>query len=168
MIEDITELWNKEALPRKGNIKFLNYVVTSNGERYDSSNAILDYNVDDDIQVGTWFRNNYWGNCCFQAAIVYPQGKRSADLRIFGKCPLISSDNTVEIKTIKSKRQDGLIKRMREAQGQSENVIIDVTEYPFGEDVIKKELIRYLNKHNWLRTIAVKKDRKLLFVWKIK
>ena len=155
----------KRSKTKKSNIKFLNYVISADGERFDSSNSILDFNVDDDINVGTWFRNFFWGNCRFQAAVVYPQGKRSADIRVFGNCPFINGD-TIEIKTIKSKRKDGLVKRLREAQGQSENVIIDISSFPYDEKQVRHELMRYLEKHKWLKVLAVKKDNQLLFAWK--
>ena len=165
MINDITDLWINNAKPSKGNIKFLNYVISRDGERFDSSNAILDFNVDDDIAVGSWFRNNFWGNCRFQPAIVYPQGKRSADLKIFGKCPLIDGD-TIEIKIIGSVRKDGLIKRIKQAYGQSENVLVDVSNYPFDENTIRYLLLSFIEKHDWIKLVAVKKDDALLFVLK--
>ena len=37
---DVTEKWIRESKPKKGNIKFLNYSITQNGERIDSSNGI--------------------------------------------------------------------------------------------------------------------------------
>ena len=123
---DVTDKWINDAKPRKGNIHFLNYSITPDGERYDYTNSVLDFNVDDDFYVGCWFRNNIWGNCRFQPAIVFPHKKRSADLRLFGKCSLID-EQTIEIKTITSKRKDGIILRLKEAKGQSSNVLLDLS-----------------------------------------
>ena len=161
---DVTEKWIKEAKPKKGSIKFLNYSITLEGERFDSSNSILDINVDEDYHVGTWFRNNIWGNTRIQPAIVFPHKKRSADLRLFGKCPLVE-EKTIEIKIIGSKRVDGLIYRLKQAKGQSPNVLLDVTNYPYDIEVVKSEVIKYFIRHDWIKTVIVKKDDDLLFVW---
>lgn len=136
------------------------------GTRFDYSNSILSPNVDDDFYVGTWFKNTIWGNCRFQPSIDIPQGNRSADLRLFGGFDLVD-EKTIEIKTIKSKRRDGLVKRLKEAQGQSSNVLIDVTDFPFDEITVKSEIKRYIRNHHWINTIIVKKRDQLLFVWKI-
>ena len=161
---DATVKWIRESKPKKGNIKFLNYSITQNGERIDSSNGILDISINDDFYIGTWFKNNIWGNCRFQPAIVFPHKKRSADLRIFGKCSLVE-EQTIEIKTITSNRRDGLVFRLKEANGQSSNILIDVTNFPYDENTIKKSLIHYFVNHDWIRLIAVKNDNNLLFVW---
>lgn len=161
---DVTDRWIKEAKPKKGNIKFLNYSITQEGERFDSSNSKLDINVDDDYYVGNWFRNTIWGNTRIQPAIVLPHGKRSADLRLFGKCPLIK-EKIIEIKIIGSKRVDGLIYRLKQAKGQSSNVLLDVTNYPYEVSVVKKEVSKYFSSHDWINTIIVKKGYDLLFVW---
>ena len=161
---DVTEKWLKEAKPKKGYIKFLSYSITQDGERFDSSNSILDINYDEDYYIGNWFRNTIWGNTRIQPAIVFPHKKRSADLRLFGKCPLID-EQTIEIKIIGSKRVDGLTYRVKQARGQSSNVLLDVTNYPYDESVVRKEIKKYFVSHDWIKTVAVKKERKLLFVW---
>ena len=161
--KDVTKKWIREAKPKKGNIKFLNYTITQDGERFDSTNSILDINVDDDFYIGTWFKNNIWGNCGFQPAIVLPQNKRSADLRLYG-CKFIS-EKTMEIKTINSKRKDGIVRRLKEAKGQSKNVLIDITNFPYDLESVKQEIFKYYIKHNSIKLIAVKKNNDLLFVW---
>ena len=161
---DVTEKWIKEAKPKKGSIKFLNYSITQDGERFDSSNSILDINVDDDYRVGNWFKNNIWGNTRIQPAIVFPHKKRSADLRLFGKCPFIE-EQTIEIKIIGSKRRDGLIKRFKQAKTQSSNVFIDVSDYPFPLDIVKEEVRKYYLSHNWVKVVIIKKDNDILFIW---
>ena len=166
MIEYVTDIWIQKSKPKGGNIKFLNYVITRDGVRFDYSKSILSPNVDDDFYVGTWFKNTIWGNCRFQPSIDLPQGNRSADLRLFGNFELIN-EQTIEIKTIRSKRRDVLVKRLKEAQGQSSNVLIDITAFPFGEITVKNEIERYVRNHYWLKTIIVKKGNNLLFVWKI-
>ena len=160
---DVTEKWIKQAKPKKGGIKFLNYSITQDGERFDSSNSILDINVGDDYHVGTWFRNNVWGNTRIQPAIVFPHKKRSADLRLFGKCPFIE-EQTIEIKIIGSKRRDGLVYRLKQANGQSSNVLLDVTAYPYDIEIVIDEVKKYFISHDWLRLIIVMKDNNLLFV----
>ena len=164
---DVTKKWIREAKPRKGNIKFLNYTITQDGERFDSTNSILDIIVDDDFYIGTWFKNNIWGNCGFQPAIVLPQNKRSADLRLFGKCPLIV-EQTVEIKNIGSKRVDGLIYRLKQAKGQSSNVLLDLTNYSFDEYVVRREIRNYFISHSWIKTVIAKKENNIMFVWQKK
>ena len=163
---DVTEQWIKAAKPRRGNIKFLNYVITHDGKRFDYTNSILSPNVDDDYRIGTWFKNNIWGNSRFQPSIDIPQGNRSADLRLFGNFTLID-EKTIEIKTIRSGRRDGLVKRLKEAQGQSSNVLLDITDYPYDEIIVRSEIERYARKHEWLKTVIVKKEDRLLFVWKL-
>ena len=164
---DVTEKWLKEAKPKKGYIKFLSYSITQDGERFDSFNSILDINYDEDYYIGNWFRNTIWGNTRIQPAIVFPHKKRSADLRLFGKCPLIE-EQTIEIKIIGSKRRDGLIKRFKQAKNQSSNVLIDVTDYPFPLIVVEEEVKKYYLSHDWVKVIIVKKENDLLFVWEKK
>ena len=161
---DVTDRWIKEAKPKKGNIKFLNYSITQEGERFDSSNSKLDINVDDDYYVGNWFRNTIWGNTRIQPAIVLPHGKRSADLRLFGKCPLLK-EQTIEIKMVSSVRIDGLAKRFKQAKGQSSNVLLDVTNYPYELSVVINEVRKYFLNHSWVHLVVVKKENELLFVW---
>lgn len=161
---DVTEKWLKEAKPKKGKIKFLNYAITSKNMKYDFSNSILDFNVDDDLEIGTWFKNNIWGNCRFQPSIDSPQGKRSADIKLFGNCNLLE-EKTIEIKTLTSSRRDGIVYRLKQAKGQSSNVLLDVSRYQFDEKTIKHEINRYFVSHDWIRLVAVKKDNNLIFVW---
>ena len=40
MIEDVTDIWIQKSKPKGGNIKFLNYVITHDGVRFDYSNSI--------------------------------------------------------------------------------------------------------------------------------
>lgn len=160
---DVTEKWLKEAKPKKGKIKFLNYAITSKNMKYDFSNSILGFNVDDDLEIGTWFKNNIWGNCRFQPTVDYPQGIRVPDLRVFN-CPFIDG-RTIEIKTINSKRKDGITRRLKEAIKQSQNVLVDVSNYRFDLKIIKQEISKYYEKHNSIKTIIVKKHNNLLFVW---
>ena len=160
---DVTEKWLKEAKPKKGKIKFLNYAITSKNMKYDFSNSILGFNVDDDLEIGTWFKNNIWGNCRFQPTVDYPQGIRVPDLRVFN-CPFIDG-RTIEIKIVSSTRIDGLIKRFKQAKGQSANVLLDVSKYQFDKKTIKHEINRYFISHDWIRLVAVKKDNDLIFVW---
>lgn len=162
--KDLTQQWINEAKPKKGSIRFLNYVITQEGERFDYTNSVLSVNIDDDYYIGSWFRNNIWGNCRFQPSIDKPQGKRSADLRLFGKQNLING-NTIEIKILTSARKDGIVYRLKQAKGQSNNVLIDVTNYPFDLDTIKHELHRYFISHDWIELVTIKKDNDLLFVW---
>lgn len=161
---DVTEKWIKQAKPKKGNIHFLNYVITQEGERFDFLNSVLSVNVDDDFLVGTWFKNNVWGNCRFQPSIDSPQGKRSADIRLFGKCSLVE-EKTIEIKTLTSSRRDGIVYRLKQAKGQSSNVLLDISNYPYDLETIKHELNRYFISHDWIRLVAIKKNNGLLFVW---
>lgn len=161
---DVTEKWIKQAKPKKGSIKFLNYSITQDSEKFDSSNSILDINVGDDYHVGTWFRNNVWGNTRIQPAIVFPHKKRSADLRLFGNCSLID-EQTIEIKTITSKRKDGIILRLKEAKGQSSNVLLDLSNNPFTDDEIKDIIEKYYVSHDWLKVVIAKRKDNILFVW---
>lgn len=161
---DVTEKWIKEAKPKKGKIKFLKYSITNKNEKYSLSNSILGFDINDDFFVGTWFKNNIWGNCRFQPSVNFPQGIRTPDLIVFN-CPFLSG-RTIEIKTVKSKRKDGLARRLKEARGQSENVLLDVSDYEFDIDVIKQEVQKYFVKHKTLKTIITKKNNLLLFVWR--
>ena len=161
---DLTQQWINEAKPKKGSIRFLNYVITQEGERFDYTNSILSISTDDDVKIGTWFKNNIWGNCRFQPSIDAPQGKRSADLRLFGNCKLVRQQ-TIEIKIVSSVRVDGLAKRFKQAKSQSSNVLLDVTNYPYEMAVVKSEVRKYFLNHNWVDLVAVKKDNDLQFVW---
>ena len=160
---DVTDKWIKEAKPRKGNISFINYAITIDNQKYDFTNSTLGFEVDNDFYVGTWFKNTIWGNCRFQPAVNNPQGIRTADLRIF-HCPFIEG-KTIEIKTISSGRKDGIVRRLKEAKGQSENVLVDVTNFPYDEETIKHEIHKYYINHDTIKLIAVKKHNDLLFVW---
>lgn len=46
--------------------------------------------------------------------------------------------------------------RLKEAKGQSENVLVDVTSFPYDKDIIKHEIRKYFTKHETIKYIAVK------------
>ena len=164
---DVTEKWLKEAKPNMGNIEFSSYVISSANKEYDSTNSILNFEKDDSITCAKWFKNNIWGRCVFQPSIKYPQNIKTADLRLHDSCNLIE-EKTIEIKVIGSSRKDGLIKRFKQAKGQSSNVLLDVTNYPYDESIVRSETKKYFVSHDWVKLVAVKKNSDLLFVWKKK
>lgn len=164
---DITNIWIENAKPGKGNISFSDFVISFDNNRYDATNSILNFEVNEDISCANWFKNNIWGKCTFQPSIKFPQHIKSADLRIYGKCDLIDG-NTIEIKKVGSVRKDGLTKRIKQANGQSANVLVDVSNYPFNEEIVKANLKEYFITHDWIKLVAVVKNNKLLFVWKKK
>ena len=75
-------------------------------------------------------------------------------------------EQTIEIKSITSKRKDGIILRLKEAKGQSSNVLLDLSNNPFSDDDIKNIIEKYYISHDWLKVVAVKRKDNLLFVWK--
>lgn len=160
---DVTEKWIKEAKPKSGIIRFLNYAIASDNKKYDFTNSVLSFDIDNDFDIGTWFKNTLWGNVRYQPAIKYPHRIKTADLRVF-RCPYIMG-KTIEIKTINSKRRDGIGRRLKEAQKQSENILLDVTNYPFDIEIIKYEIHKFFVNHKTIKTIIVKRDNSLLFVW---
>ena len=74
--------------------------------------------------------------------------------------------DTIEIKIIGSVRKDGLIKRIKQAHGQSENILVDVSNYPFDDSTIRDLLWSFIEKHDWIKLVAVKIGEALLFVLK--
>lgn len=161
---DVTEKWITESKPGNSKITFSNFVISFDNKRYDSDNSILNFETNEDILCANWFKNNIWYKCVFQPSVKYPQNVKSADLRIYGNCTFING-NTIEIKIIGSSREDGLIKRIKQAKHQSPNVLVDVSNYPYDEKTIKKNISRYFINHHWIKLIAVKRNDSLLFVW---
>lgn len=63
---DVTEKWIKEAKPKGGKIIFANTVRSKEGIVYSQKNAILEYQNGEDLEIGTWFKNNIWGDVKMQ------------------------------------------------------------------------------------------------------
>ncbi len=161
--KDITVVWEACKKPACGSIQFSDETYGTDGKLYNRHNAVFNREDGNDILVGTWFKNRYWGKVLFQKSISSPPGIKSADLLI-ENCPFITGQ-TMEIKIIGSVRKDGLIKRLKQAYGQSDNVLIDISDYPYDLFTVKKELRKYYLSHDWLKLIAVKDKDRLLFVW---
>ena len=164
---ETTEEWDKQAKPEQGSIVIAPYTTTMSGEEYhegallpDGKRVKLKKEDGDDLAVGSWFKNKFWGDVLFQRGVEYPLSVKSADL-ILNKCPLIDVQ-TIEIKTIRSKRSDGFVRRIKDAYGQSPNVLVDVTNYPFDLDFIRSEVPTAFDKMNWLNVLLIKKGEKFI------
>ena len=164
---DVTDKWIKEAKPKSGKIAFANIVRSTEGIVYSQKNAILEYQNGEDLEIGTWFKNNIWGDVKMQPSVKFPENVKSSDLLLLKNCPFFD-EQTLEIKTVKSNRKDGLIRRLKEAREQSSNVLIDITDYPYDLDFVKHEINRYILNHKWLKTVCIKKHNKLAFACKSK
>lgn len=159
---ETTDEWNEKAKPTAGAIKSAPYTTTLAGDLYREGDPLPDGKIvklkkedGDDLKIGKWFKNHLWGDVVFQRGVEYPLGIRSADL-LLHDCPLIDTQ-TIEIKTVKSKRSDGFIRRIKDANGQSPNVMVDISNYDYGIDFIKSEVAKAYEKLYWLDSLIVKK-----------
>ena len=75
--------------------------------------------------------------------------------------------DTIEIKNVSSPRLDAIVKNIKRGYEQSNYLIIDITyagkEHPTSD--VFKECKRYFDNpdHNWLDTLLVRRNDKLLF-----
>lgn len=171
----VLDEWNKKKEPKKGEISVANQTITKSGDIYRNGQTLPDgkmtklkKKLGDDRVIGKWFKNNYWGEVEFQREILYPQNIRSADLVFTRKCHLLG-EQTLEIKTIeKSKREDGISHRVKSADGQSSNVLVELGNYSYGNSSVLKEVAYCYQNYDWLDTLLIKKEGKLLYAFKRK
>lgn len=165
---DVTDKWRANAKPTTGKIEYMDNCISFNGTVVANADGKLKTIDPDEARIGEWFKNNFWGNCKMQPGIDWPQRLRSADIRLFGNCPLVK-EQTIEIKTIKdAKRINALDKQVEKAHGQSSNILIDVTGSIFNDEAIWNQVKRTMKTRSWVELIMVKRDDSLLFVLKKK
>lgn len=166
---DVTDNWIKFAQPLSGTFQEAGSVKSVDGKEYkeNGNDIVFEKKIKEhEEETANWFRNNLWGHFLFQYSIKKPEGIHSADLILTKPHPLLKG-NTVEIKSVFSPRLDQITKNIKSGEGQSNNILIDITHAAVNHPTSKvfHECIRYFDNpdHNWLDSLLVKKDEKLLF-----
>ncbi len=170
---DVTKEWLENAKPKGGDIERSDYTRTIDGQVYidgklwaDGKPIKLGEEKNNDINIGKWFKNNIWGDVKFQRKIDYPLNTPSADLIVFGDCPLLN-EQSIEIKAISSKNVKTFYNRIKRTEGmQSTNILYDLTEFKFSEEEILDQVRISYENLDWLDTLLIKKGDNLLYAFK--
>lgn len=168
-VRNITEEWERKARPKYGDIEKMDWCIAHDGTIVNKRIGRLKEIDDEEAKTGTWFKNHIWGECKMQPGIDAPKGHKSADIRLFGGCPLVG-EQTVEIKSIKKAVSLGIVDtQMHRGKKQSVNILLDVKEGALptfsDEEIINKAIISMKNR-KWVETVIVKREEKLLAVLK--
>lgn len=155
-LKDVTKLWMIDAKPSEGAIEISKGTYSKDGKYSTEENAKLKEVLLEDFIIGTWFKNNIWGDIKLQRGIDFPQNEPSADLLVLNNFPLLE-EQTIEIKTIGiTKRIDGNVGRIKSGKNQSSNILLDITNTILDKKLIYAKAIEYTCNHNWIKTIIIK------------
>lgn len=158
VLKDVTKLWIRKAKPKEGIIEISKETYSKSRRCFTDKNAKLKEALQEDIIIGTWFKNNIWGDVKLQRGIDFPQNEPSADLLVLNDFPLLE-EQTIEIKTISTtKRIDGIIGRIKSGKNQSSNILLDITNTVFDKKIVYDKTIGYASSHNWIKAIIIKDD----------
>lgn len=164
-IKDVTDKWKENAKPKDGKIEVSEKTVAKSGKVLDESNAKLKKALQEDVTIGTWFKNNLWGDVELQRGVDFPQKEPSADILVLNNCPLIK-EQTIEIKTIPTTvRKDGVETALKSAKSQSSNVLLDMTGSALDKSFIINEVQKFISNSDWLETVILKESNKLIAVY---
>ena len=158
-IKDVTNKWKKYANPGLGIIEISDYTVAKSGRVFDKTNAKFGKINEEEINIGTWFKNTIWGDVMIQRGLTEPECEPSADLLILNNFSLIR-EQTIEIKTLgKTKRLDGVDTRLKSGKKQSSNILFDITKTTLDKGAVIDRAKKYLDGSDWLKVLIIKNDR---------
>ena len=157
-VKNVKVEWEKMAKPKDGEIEISDYTITKSGNKYDKNNAVFGIIEKEEIDIGTWFKNKIWGDVKIQRGIMWPKHERSADLLVLNNCPFLD-EQTVEIKTISNaKNIKSVTTRLRKGKGQSDNILLDITNSSLNKSSIIKRAKNYINDSDWLKVLIIKNN----------
>ena len=171
--KDLTKEWNEITTKTTDNITMSEITVTKDGAIYYDGQVLGDGRVvkfgeekNDDIEIAHWFKHNLWSDVKFQQRIDYPLGTKTPDLVLTSECEYIDG-LTIEIKKLSSKNISAFTNKLKKTEGkQSSNILYDLTEFDFPNDIILEEVKKTYEKLEWLDLLILKTGDNLMSIFK--
>lgn len=171
--KNLTKEWNEIATKTTDDITMSEFTVTKEGTKYYNGQKLDDGRIvkfgeekNDDIDIAQWFKQNFWKDVKFQQRIDYPLGIKTPDLVLTSQNEFFD-EQTIEIKKLSSKNISAFINKLKKTEGkQSSNILYDLTEYDFPNDVIMEEVKKTYERLEWLDLLIIKKGNSLISVFK--
>ncbi|MBO5142705.1 MAG: hypothetical protein J6J11_01705 [Treponema sp.] len=159
---DVTNEWLEKTTPNSHKVVERQFVeVDETKYLVDGKNVLLDYSKKEK-EVAEWLESVLGGEIEILPRIVYPQNIKTPDY--------LFRNEKYDLKEVVGNSKNTLDRMIKNQEKQAHSFIFDITNSEMSEeDAIKYIKNIYKSKHrSWVETIILKKDDKLIIVYKRK
>lgn len=173
--KDITKKWYKEATPKSNNITHAKKFIDDDGVEYIVNNkrgeVWFDYKGKDykeSKSCASLLRKTFGGKVELQPKVDKPNGVSTCDIK------WIRPNSTIkekwDLKTVEGSSNRTLDSMIKNKERQSHNFIFDIKNHSLTEKQATEQIIHIFNSphRDWVETIMLKDDEKILFIYQKK
>ncbi len=160
---DITKNWLNNATPNSHPVLEARYFKNKDKVKYyvDNKSVVLDYSKKEK-EVAIWLENTFGGELFLLPRINYPQNIKTPDYLYNGEY--------FDLKSISGSGKRVVDSLIKGNKAQAKNFIIDISSCPLSIVEILNQVTRIYNmkNRNWLDIMIIKKNNKLIAIYKRK